>query len=305
MPTQLHEVLVQLLRDDPVVLAWLLEQAAGLVLEPGTELRTQPAELTDLGPAELRADFVTVLANPKPYLAVVGEVQLARDDAKRRVWPAYSANLWRREGIPVVVLVVTADRAVARWARRPVTVGPRHHFAPLVIGPEEVPRLADAAAPPEVLTLSAIAHAHDDDDALRPVARAAFESLAATPDGDFKGTLYDLLLNVLPGHVTSEWAMQFKGYRFQSWLYKEQAAADFAAQRATLLQQGREQGRAEVLAESHARARRTLVSLLTLKFGAVPPPLRSRVDECHDLSTLETWMTRVLGAATAEAVFTP
>jgi hypothetical protein len=61
----------------------------------------ESADLSDLRPAEYRADLVLLVEHgPRKRLGVILEVQLARDRDKPYVWPVYIANL--RAGIAVL-----------------------------------------------------------------------------------------------------------------------------------------------------------------------------------------------------------
>ena len=141
----------------------------------------QDADLGQIVPTAYHADLVVVLGNPEPALGIVVEVQLAPDADKRYVWPLYAVALRAKLRCPTCVLVVTPERSVARWASRPVSLGPgRSVFAPLVLGPERVPRITDpelAARWPELAMLSVQAHSDDTD--AEELTAAALAALAA------------------------------------------------------------------------------------------------------------------------------
>src|SRR6185437_9764218 len=129
-----------------------------------SEARVESAELTDVNPAEYRADLVVLLVEGKPVLGIVLEVQLQEDARKRFTWPVYTASLRARLECPACVLVVTATETVARWCRKPIELGPGNTFVPIVCGPNAVPVVDDVAAAerdPELAVLSCIAHGSD------------------------------------------------------------------------------------------------------------------------------------------------
>lgn len=84
-----------------------------------TECRVAAADLTDIQPAEYRADMVVLLLDGRPVLGIVIEIQLQRDDAKQYSWPAYVINLRARTKCPVCLLVIAPDEQVAQWAATP------------------------------------------------------------------------------------------------------------------------------------------------------------------------------------------
>jgi hypothetical protein len=99
MVSQLHEALLLLFRNRPTLAAELLRDALHVELPEYTEARVDSADLTDIQPAEYRADLVVLLLNGVPVLGIVVEVQLQSDDRKQFVWPVYVANL-RAHGVP-------------------------------------------------------------------------------------------------------------------------------------------------------------------------------------------------------------
>ena len=79
-----------------------------------------------------------------------------RDGAAKAM--AFRSALRARLRVPVCVLVVTTDEAVARWAATPIVTGqPGPGFVPVVLGPAAVPTVVDdeaAARAPELALLS-------------------------------------------------------------------------------------------------------------------------------------------------------
>ena len=61
MPSQLHEALLQLFRNRPALAAELLRDALHMQIPTYTDVRIDSADLTDMQPAEYRADLVVLL----------------------------------------------------------------------------------------------------------------------------------------------------------------------------------------------------------------------------------------------------
>jgi hypothetical protein len=120
MPSQLHEALLLLFRNRPTLAPGLLREALHVELPTYTEARIEAADLTDVQPAEYRADLVVLLYDQRPVLGVIIEVQLGIDERKRFAWPVDATGLRARMRCPVCVLVVTADDSVARWASKAI-----------------------------------------------------------------------------------------------------------------------------------------------------------------------------------------
>jgi hypothetical protein len=146
MPSLSHEALLLLFRYRPELAAELLRDALHVTLPAYSEVRLESADLTDVSPAEYRADTVILLVDGKPVLGIVLEVQLASDPDKRFTWPVYVAGLRARLKCPACVLVVTPSEAVAEWCRKPIELGPGSALSPLVIGPAY--RLCGSQRPP-------------------------------------------------------------------------------------------------------------------------------------------------------------
>ena len=93
-------------------------------------MRIDSADLTDIQPAEYRADLVILLLHGSPVLGIVLELQLSNDEDKRYVWPVYVVNLRARIRCPVCLLVITAEENVARWAGKVIELGGGNRFVP-------------------------------------------------------------------------------------------------------------------------------------------------------------------------------
>ena len=151
----------------PELAPLLLSEALGVAVPNYTEARIESGDLTDLIPAEYRADVVVLLIDGKPVLGIVVEVQLKPKKRKRFSWPAYVASLRAKFECPCCLLVVTTDERTARWASEPISVGTGTTFCPFVLGPEGVPVVTDpqrAQHFPELAVMSVMAHGNGDVD---------------------------------------------------------------------------------------------------------------------------------------------
>jgi len=288
MPSQLHEALLLLFRNRPGLAPELLRDVLGFDLPHYTEARIDSADLTDVQPAEYRADLVILLVDGVPVLGIVIEAQLSTDRRKLYVWPAYTANLRARLELPVCLLVVTADDAVARWAAKPIDLGGGNRFTPLVLGPSGVPEITDETAAredPELAVLSAMAHGWDDD-----VGKAAQIGFAAQMasfglDEDRSRLYFDLVMASLSEAARKELqAMDPAKYEYQSEFAKRYVA------------QGKAEGKAEGIAEGRADL---LTRQLTLRFGALPAEAHARISTAS-IAELDAIGERLLTASTLD-----
>jgi hypothetical protein len=92
MPSQLHESHLLLFRNQPTLAVELIRGALHVDVPLYKEARVVSADLTDMQPAEYRADMVIQLIDEASVFGIVVEVQLSADERKRFVWPAYVAN---------------------------------------------------------------------------------------------------------------------------------------------------------------------------------------------------------------------
>jgi hypothetical protein len=165
MQTREHDVL--LFQNRPRLAAELYALVSGQPLPEFAEATVEDPALPEVRIATRRGDCLVTLrdARRRAVLAIVVEIQRARDPDKRRRWPLYAAAHASELGCPVVVLVVCTDRAVARWAER-VADQIRREPTVLVLGPDAVPRLTDLPEErrsAELAVLSVQAHGREPD----------------------------------------------------------------------------------------------------------------------------------------------
>jgi hypothetical protein len=290
-----HEGLLLLFRNRPTLAPELLQDALGFPLPPWSEARVESAELTEVVPTEYRADLVVLLLDGKPIFAIVVEVQLSRDEDKRKTWPLYLTSLRSRVACPTALLVVAPDAAVARWCAQPIELGhPGFVLHPLVAGPSAIPLLMDEQAArrdPELAVLSAMAHGQAEvGPAIARTVMAAVEGLEAE-----RVRLYvDLALSSLneAARHALEALMQRGTYEYQS---------DFARK---YVAQGREEGRQEGLREGrHEGERAALFEVLDARGLQVDDAARQQILACMDLEQLKVWLRKAVTAESVQELF--
>ncbi len=290
MPSLPHEALLELFRRRPPLAAELLRDALHAPIPAFDRVRIGDSNLTELSPAELRADLVLLLEGSNSESttgAIVVEAQLGTDTDKRWSWPAYLCGLRARLHCAAALVVVTGDRSVARWAARPIETGhPGFTLTPLVLGPASVPVVLDsavAAQSPELAVLSAIVHGEEPEAV--GVARAA--AVAALSLDDERAALYlDVILASVnqTARAVLEALMANRPYEYQS---------DFAKRYVAV---GKAQGQAEAAA-------RAVLRVLEARGVDVPGDVRERILACADLALLDAWLERAVTATSASEVF--
>src|SRR5436305_1083171 len=289
MPSMDHETLVDLFKNRPSLAAELLGEALGVSLPSYTEARLASTDLTEIQPAEYRADLVVVhLDRDIPVRGIIVEVQLAADPRKRLSWPAYVTVSRAIHGCPADLLVVAPELAVAGWCAEPIEIGvPGFVLRPPVLRRTAVPVVTDleeAARRPELGVLSAMAHGETEQGTT--IAATVLPAIRGLDD-DRARLYYDLVYNSLNEAARRALEAMMKGYEYQS---------DFAKK---YVAEGRTEGRAEGRAEEAARA---LLTVLRVRGIAVPDAVRERIVAQKDPERLERWLERAAVAASVTAV---
>jgi hypothetical protein len=275
------------------VLPRILVEVLGVSLPDYTEARIASADLTEIQPAEYRADVVVLLLHDAtPVRVVIVEVQLAIDPQKRLSWPAYATVSRAVHGCPVALLVVAPDPVVAGWCAEPIETGiPGFVLRPPVLRRTAVPVLTDvaeAARRPELGVLSALAHGETEQGAT--IASAVLPAIQRL-DEDRGRFYYDLVYNSLNEAARRALEAMMKGYEYQS---------DFAKK---YVAQGRAEGLTEGLTKGRTEeAAHAVLTVLRVRGLVVPDEVRERILAQKDPERLERWLEKAAVAASVAAV---
>ena len=276
-----HESPLVLLREEPVLVPALLREALGLELPPFAAAALNDPDSTQPLPVPFRADLVVTLEGPerKPVMGVIVEIQRHRDEDKRGSWPLYAAALHARIRCQTCLVVIATDEDVARWAASPIcTVQVGSPFAPLVIGPAQVPwvSLERAHREPVMAVLSALVHGN------RPggvrVAAAALTAIAGLP-GARARFFADLIMASLDAAAQRALEDEMQSGKYE---YRSEFARRYVGQ-------GREEGDLRT-------ARAILLGFLERRFGPVGDPLRRCIEACTDRERLVALVYEVADA---------
>ncbi len=274
-----HEGIVELFRSDPGLAVQLLRGPLGLELPPFAEARVETGALTQLNPAELRADLVISLSvSGHPVLAVIVEAQRDEDADKLFSWPAYVGSLRHRLRCPVCLLVVTQSERVANWASRTIVVGPGCSLSPLVLRPSSVPVISlveEARQAPELAVLSAMVHGGGHVETAVEVALAA-ASAAHGLDRDRFLLYFGLIYAALSEAARKAFQMLPQGAQF----FDESQKQSFNRGKSS-----------------------AVLAFLEARGLPVSDAQRERILATTDLETLDRWIRRAATVPSAEALF--
>jgi len=293
-----HAAIIELFRDDPQLAARLLADIFAVAAPP------RPARVADpvQRPATLIPDLVIELGDPIE-LVVILEVQRRIDPDKRYTWPAY---LWLerlRRRCPVLLLIVAPDPAVAAWATPSITSGPDNTTRPLVLGPDQIPRITDPAQAllhPALALLSARAHGHQQ----RGLTgfRAAIAALAGLDT-----TRRRMYIDLIFAGIRPDRAQQIKeelmldGYTLDDILPPSPWPTPHGDAILIALIEALEP---RIVARVEAHERQTLLlRLLARRNITLTPAQRATIDACTAPAQLELWFDRAVTVADADALF--
>ena len=285
MPSMAHDVIVDFFKTRPSLAAEILDEVLGIAVPAYTEARLASIDLTEIKPAEYRADVVVLLHNANvPVRVIVVEVQLAKDPQKRRSWPAYVGVAHAMHGCLVDLLVVAPDPVVAAWCAAPIPLGPPGFvLSPPVLRREAVPVVTDPAEAARRLELGMLSvMAHGEGERGTTIAGALLPAIAGL-DEERSRFYLDLLLNSVNEATRRALEAMMKGYEYQSEFAKKYVA----------------QGRAE-------EAARNLLTVLRGRGIIVPDAARERILAENEPARLERWIEKaVVATSLAEVLEEP
>jgi hypothetical protein len=288
VPSYLHRALLVPFQHRPALAAQLLRSVFHLPLPAVRVARIDDAAVSRVIPTEHRPDLVVVLGGGAPRCGIVLEVQLARSPQKSFVWPLYHSALRTRLRAPVALLVLTPHAPVAVWARSTIDTGhPGGSFTPLVLGPDNLPRLTDleqACRAPQLAVLGALVHGRGPGG--RAVVITALRAVASSPrlDTARAAQYHSLVLGVLP--VEQRRAVE-----------AEMASAPntpYVSEFARRITQSHLQGMAQAV-----------LSVLQARGVRVTASERARVLGCDDQATLDAWIAAAVTATSVAEVLAP
>ena len=300
-----HEVLVAAMHESPDLVNALVVALRGVDLPEGLE----PVDSTVrfVKTAEVRPDVL--FAKDRGPWAIV-ELQRKIDPDKRRRWLLAAGILLDQTGVLGDLLVITARRSVARWARTVAHVvtklGTKLALTPVVLrlGPNEVQKLLDPAHP-ELALFAAWAMHHRHGPKARAVIEEAIELTERMPE-----PLREAQIRAILSMLSSRMLAAFVEDPMRLADIPESNAVKRA--RRILEERGREKWLAEGKLEGEITGeikgklegklegmREALMTLLSARKLAVSKAQRATIEACTDVGQIEQWIVR---GATAGSV---
>ncbi|MGW3451724.1 hypothetical protein [Streptomyces sp. NPDC001076] len=290
-----HEALHRIFQKDPGLLTHALQRVLGVPFPETREFAAMNVDLTEIEPVERRVDTLLRAETDEGTYLLVVESQGEVDGRQRGSWPYYLSYLYEKYRCEPVLIVITQNSATARWAAQPIRLGLRGWESltvrPLVLGPENVPVIADereAVRDVPLAVLSAMTHGRGRH------AAAILESLAAalkTIDRDSAAVFVQFVDSCLVDPQAKQ-------------MWRDLMTAMQYFWRHPLAEQVREEGREEGREQGRVQERAEMVlRVLEWRGIAVSDSVRERVDACTDLDQLEIWAQRAVHVTDAAELF--
>ena len=308
MPSAAHEVLIQALREDPSLLAALVDALTGRTLPAG--LTPVDSTIRFVKTAEVRPDLLLSqhpLSQHNRLWAIV-EIQNAIDAAKGRRWLLAAGVLLDQTGILGDVIIITAHHHVAQWAHAVAHLeskaGTRLSLTPLVLflGEKEVERLLDEHKPELAFFAAWAMHGRHGPEAQKVLVQAV--DLTRRLPVALQKAQMDAILSVLSRRMLAlltersmdrdKIPMSPEARRLSDW-YHAHVDAAFAKGEAKGELEGERKGKLEGKLDA-------LLSVLGARGLSMTADQRAVIRGCTDLATLDTWIAAAVSAPTVADV---
>jgi hypothetical protein len=195
-----------------------------------------------------------------------------------------------------VLLVLCHDRATARWAARPIEFGlpglPSLLVRPLVLGPDNVPVVADVAQARQNIPLAVLgAITHGSDPGVAVILASLAEALDALDPNEAVIYAEYVEAGLADPSALKTWRNLMDTL---SIFFRSEAAQKVRAE-------GREEGRERGRVEERTR----MVCVVLEQRGlTVSPEARERITSCTDFDVVSRWLDRAWDVASTEELFT-
>jgi hypothetical protein len=311
MPDIPHEAVVEILQNEPSLVAVLLDgvgvhlPAEAVPIRADTNLSVRDPRLSK----QLIADNVFVFSSLRHRVAVVVEVQSGRPGRGRKfAWPAYACVARSREKYAVLFLVIALTREAAAGSSQTIRTGhPGLDLRPFVCGPGGLPGPGGPAFAPELVVLNVLT---GNLDLTMHEARVLAIAIINGAPRERAGSYTRIIWAVAPESARKPLEKLMKTIKVP--FLDEMIAEGIAEGRAQGVAQGVAQGRAQGVAEGRAQGvaegraqgeARLLLRVMAARGIAVPEETRAWLEECQDTARLEELADRAVSARTLAEIF--
>jgi hypothetical protein len=288
MPGEAHELIVQVLQDEPLTAAWLMDLAdhdrrfAACI---GAETRS--TSVGSMGRTERRADFMAILKFPNEEdRIVIVEVQTEWKDEKHFRLPGYMTRAFEDHRLPTELVLVCPNDRVALKYRKGIKLGPDNTIQVHAVGRSDFPATGAEHLPTAAAAVITAVYGK------APEGRKA-ERFISTLDqrlGTIEpGRAADYIKHLLTILEDEPARMLEELMRTQTRPYHSEYSDSL---RAEGLEQGLEQG-----------LRRALVLILEGTPSGLTDEQRQQIERCTDLTQLDAWLVKATQQQSSVGLF--
>ncbi|MEV3938783.1 hypothetical protein AB0K52_22780 [Glycomyces sp. NPDC049804] len=253
-----------------------------------TGAQTRSTSVGSVGRTERRADVMVALSFPNEEdRVVIIEVQNEWKNEKHYRLPGYMTRAFEDHRLPIELVLVCPDDAVARKYRKGIELGPNNTINVHSVGSSDFPEAFDA----ERLPTAAAA-----------VITAVYgESAKGRKAELFISTLDRRLGTIEPGRAADYikhllTILEDEPARMLEELMRAQTRPYHSEYSERLRLEGREEG-------AILQSRRILVSMLEATQAGITAEQRQRIEASSDRQELEAWITKFIASGSAAGLF--
>jgi len=303
VPSTPHEVLIATVSEEPALLDTLLQKLKGLRLPRG--LKPTDSTARHVKAVDVRLDLL--LRAGRRWVII--EVQRGIDPVKRRRWLLAASLLLDQTGTLGDVIVITARRAVARWAERVAhlraRLGTVLQLKPVVLhlGAAEAKALLDERHP-ELALFAAWTMQHRHGRSARALVNRAFEVTERLPR-PLQLAQGRAILSVLSKRMRerlNEAAMNPEKYPVTPAVSRFIRSLERRGQKRGLAEgEARGEARGEVRGRAEGR-QDSLLTILRTRGLPVSTAEEARIRACTATAEIDRWIERAVTASSVREV---
>lgn len=282
MPGDAHALIVQVLQDEPLTAAWLMDLADhDRRFAACTGAETRSTSVGSMGRTERRADFMAMLKFPNEEdRIVIVEVQTEWKDEKHFRLPGYMTRAFEDHRLPTELVLVCPDDRVALKYRKGIKLGPDNTIKVHAVGGSDFPG-AEQLPTAGAAVITAVYGKHPEG----PRAELFISTLDRRLGTIEPGRAADYIKHLLT-------ILEDEPARMLEELMRTQARPYHSEYSDSLREEG-----------ALKASRRILVSMLEATQAGITAEQRQRIEASTDRDQLETWITKFISSGSAADLF--
>jgi hypothetical protein len=303
MVSTTHESAHKIFRADPELTVRAL-RLFGIELPSQSKVTELDTALGEISAIDRRVDTLLRVDTDEGSFVLVVEAQGKKAEGKHEDWAYYLAHVLAKYRLPPLLLVVCDRRSTARWAAAPNDPS----FAgfsslavrPLVLGPDNVPKLMEPEEAAENLAFASFAaRTHRHDPLIGAILGALAVALARHKSEDALTYAEFTEAGLQGSRAYDIWRTLVQTMQPDEYVGMAAAMIREDAERKGL-EKGLEEGLEKGVPQGEARA---LLLVLDRRGVDLSAEERERISSCGDQAQLESWIERALVVTTSGELF--